>query len=97
VIPIELSSSKIGDSNACREYKKEWKRRWRQRESVPSRMIDVGWDIQRAAVEAISLIHYMAAQLSGNAGINLKASAGDEQVLNAVRNRLAPIDTKGDT
>jgi hypothetical protein len=39
----------------------------------------------------------MAAQLSGNAGINLKASAGDEQVLNAVRNRLAPIDTKGDT
>lgn len=96
VIPIELGSSGIRDSNKYPAYIAEWERRKQQKASVPARMIEVNWSIDRAATEATSLIHYAANQLSDREGINLKASSGHEQVLQQLQQRLQPVEKRGD-
>jgi hypothetical protein len=96
VIPIELGNSGIRDSNKYPAYIAEWERRKQQKVSVPARMLEVNWPIDRAATEAISLIHYAANQLSDKEGINLKVSSDHEQVLQQLQQRLQPVEKRGE-
>ena len=88
VIPIELRSSGIRTQGPLNQYLEHWDQLSESENALPTRLLDAGWDLRVAVIQAKALILKVGKHLSDVKDLNLKWDPDPEHVLEQIRMRL---------